>query len=84
MLGENVWVSVSFNFPFFFFRSLGDAAQFGVDRNTTIRPHCSISDEIFYREVSLPASHYRFLIVNDHDRPTLIKYYHNEFHMKRF
>ena len=35
-------------------------------------PHCSISDEIFYREVSLPASHYSFVIVDDHDWPTLI------------
>ena len=32
----------------------------------------SISYEIFYCKVSLPASHYSFVIVNDHDWPTLI------------
>ena len=34
-------------------------------------PHCSISDEIFYCEVSLLVSHNSFIIVNEHDWPTL-------------
>ena len=32
----------------------------------------SISVEIFHGEISLPASHCGFVIVNDHDWPTLI------------
>ena len=31
-----------------------------------------LSDEIFYREISLPASYYSVVIVNGHDWPTLI------------
>ena len=32
----------------------------------------SVINYIFYSEVLLPASHYSFVIVNDHDWPTLI------------
>ena len=36
----------------------------GPDSFLSLRPHCSIGDEVFYHEVSLQTSHYSFIIVN--------------------
>ena len=47
------------------------------------RPHCSVRDEIFYREVSLQSPHYSFVVVNANDSPTLTNYNIPEFHVKK-